>query len=191
MMNRGYFKPSFVQCIKNFIFPDYVMKYLEVMRKASYYSNRGGVKFFIPMCYYNIRHKRLGIKLGFSIGKNVFGYGLKIPHYGTIVVGDNNRCGNYCVLHTSTCISGNGKSIGNALYLSTGAKITAKVILGDNITVAANSVITHSFPEGNALLVSMPAVKKQNRDAWYIEENSSNKQKVDMIEKLKLSMSLA
>lgn len=63
--------------------------------------------------------------MGITIVYNVFGYGLVIPHYGTIVVGESNNIGNYAVLHTSTCISSNGKIIGNGLYLSTGAKITS------------------------------------------------------------------
>lgn len=95
----------------------------------------GGVKYCIPATYYHYLHRKLGMKLGFTIGKDVFGYGLVIPHYGTIVVGENNRCGNYCVLQTSTCISNNEKKIGNALYLATGAKITSRCILGDNVSV--------------------------------------------------------
>lgn len=42
MMNRGYFKPSFVQRLKNILLPDYTMQYLETMRKLSYYARGGG-----------------------------------------------------------------------------------------------------------------------------------------------------
>ena len=42
MMNRGYFKPSFMQKIKNILLPDYIMRYLVAMRKLSYYSQQGG-----------------------------------------------------------------------------------------------------------------------------------------------------
>ena len=89
------------------------------MRKCQYYSQFGGVKY----AYYLIRYNKLGKKLGISIGCNAFGYGLVIPHYATIVVGGNNKCGNYCVLHTSPCITDSGKVIGNALSYLTGAKI--------------------------------------------------------------------
>lgn len=70
-----------------------------------------------------------GMKLGFTIAENVFGYGLVIPHYGTIVVGSGNRIGNYAVLHTSTCITAGKKNIGDGLYLSTGAKVLRDVQL--------------------------------------------------------------
>lgn len=42
------------------------------------------------------------MKLGFSIGCNVFGYRLVIPHYGTIVVNNEVRAGiilSYIPLH--------------------------------------------------------------------------------------------
>ena len=39
MMNRGCFDYSLKKKIRNFLFPDLIMRYLEVMRKAQYYSN--------------------------------------------------------------------------------------------------------------------------------------------------------
>lgn len=90
------------------------------------------------------------LKLGFSIARNVFGYGLVIPHYGTIVVGSGNIIGNYCVLHTSTCITAGNKRIGNGFYCSTGAKILDDVVIGDNVTVGANAVVNKNV-DGNSL----------------------------------------
>lgn len=178
MMNRGYFKPTFMQRMKNILNPDYIIQYLEYMRKVAYYSHRGGILSYI----YRRRFERLGIKLGFSIGPNVFGYGLVIPHWGTIVVGDSNRCGNYCVLHTSTCISDNGKKIGDALYLSTGVVITKKLNLGNNISIAANSVVNKSFMENNLLICGVPAFKKNIKSAWYNSDDSKYKHRIVLIE---------
>ena len=42
MMNRGNFKPTLKQRIKNLFAPDYIMQYLEAMRKVSYYKSSGG-----------------------------------------------------------------------------------------------------------------------------------------------------
>lgn len=99
-----------------------------------------------------------GMKLGFTIAENVFGYGLVIPHYGTIVVGSGNRIGNYAVLHTSTCITAGKKNIGDGLYLSTGAKVLGDIELGNFITIGANAVVNKS-EEGNCLLIGIPAEK--------------------------------
>lgn len=108
------------------------------------------------------------LQLGFSIPPNVFGPGLRIPHYGTIVVNHRARVGACCVLHTGTCIAGGEtKTIGNSLYLSTGAVVAGNVILGDNITVGANSFVNRSFPEGNALLAGAPAKQVRVREGWH------------------------
>ena len=186
MMNRGYFKPSFRERVKRLILKDDILSFLKLMRKCQYSSHSGGVKYV----YYQIRYKKLGRKLGLSIGSNVFGYGLVIPHYGTIVVGGSNKCGNYCVLHTSTCITDNGKSIGDALYLSTGAKITSKVTIGDNISVGANSVVNKSFVEGNSMIAGAPAKVIKPTDAWYIRDGQLYNERVKMVEKLKHEMEL-
>lgn len=113
-----------------------------------------------------------------------------IPHYGTIVVGGNNRCGNYCVLHTSTCITGNGKVIGDAFYLSTGAKVTSKVVLGDNVSVGANSVVNKSVIDGNVMIAGAPAKVIKSTVAWYIRDGESFSSKVNAIENLRQKMKL-
>lgn len=184
MMNRGKFKRTFKDYVLDFIMPDYIMRYLTLMRKISYYSNRRGLEKYLCY-YYKLRYNRLALKLGFSIGYNCFGYGLVIPHYGTIVVGQSNRIGNYAVLHTSTCISDNGKQIGNAFYLSTGAKVTSKIVLGDNISIGANSLVNKSNIEGNVMLAGTPARIIKTTEAWYIRDGKAYSSKIDKIESLK------
>lgn len=182
MMNRGSFFPSIQRQLLNIISPDYIMNFLKAMRKVDYYSNSS----HRLLLYLNkLRYNALSLKLGFSIGPQVFGYGLIIPHHGTIVIGKSNRCGNYCVLHTSTCISDNAKVIGDALYLSTGAKITSNLILGDNVSIGANSLVNKSFHAGNTMIAGAPAREVKKRGAWYIEENSTHKHRVELVESLK------
>lgn len=137
-----------------------------------------------------IKFFRISRKLGFSIGYDACDYGLVIPHHGTIVVGNTNRIGLYAVLHTSTCITDTGRKIGKGLSLSTDAKITGGEVLGDHITVAANSVVTRSFPEGNALLVGIPAIKKRGYTDWYSSLTGAWKRRVDEVENLKIKMGI-
>lgn len=103
MVNRGEFTPSARTRIHCFFSPDYIMDFLVAMRHKAFYDNNP--RRWLHKLVWNRRFRNLSIKLGFSIGSNVFGYGLLIPHWGTIVVGSTNRIGNYAVLHTSTCIS--------------------------------------------------------------------------------------
>ena len=88
------------------------------------------------------RFFRFSRKLGFSIGYDACDYGLVIPHYGTIVVGNTYRIGPYATLHTFTCITDTGRRIGKGLFLSTGAKITGVKCWVIISLCAANSVVT-------------------------------------------------
>ena len=133
---------------------------------------------------------RLSRKLSFSIGYSACDYGLCIPHYGTIVVGNSNHIGPYATLHTSTCITDTGRRIGKGLLLATGAKITGGYILGDHTVVAANSVVTKSFPDGNVLLVGMPASEKADLPDWYSSRTGEWKRRVEEVENLKTKMGI-
>ncbi len=105
------------------------------------------------------RARRAGIKLGFSIPPNVFGPGLCIVHWGTIVVNDQARVGARCRLHPCTLIGGKASgapAIGDDVYIGNGAKIIGNVTLGDRIIIGANAVVTKSFDDDQTL-VGMPA----------------------------------
>lgn len=145
-----------------------IVRYLRSMRKYAYYANttknwqllRSILRF-----YWGRKFRGLGMQLGFSIGHNSLGYGVKIPHYGTIVVNGEATIGNFAVLHSCTCIAGK-KTIGNYLYLSTGSQITGDIVLGDGVTVAAHSLVNKSSG-GHILFAGAPAeVKKTNYPLW-------------------------
>ena len=189
MMNCGYFNRSISKLLQDIFFPDHTMRFLKAMRKASYYSHQKGLKNSFLAEFYKLHQKRLGIKMGWSIAADSLGYGLLLPHWGTIVVGQN-KIGNYAVLHTSTCISGNMKTIGDALYVATGAKLTSKVDLGDNVTIAPNAVVTKSFLEGNVLLGGIPANVIKQSEPWYVRDGEEYYSKVRKIESLKQQMNI-
>ena len=157
--------------IRGLLFPDYIGRFLVEMRKTSYYKQQKGLFNKLLLGYHFAKYKRLGLKLGFTIGCDALGYGVVIPHYGTIVVGNSNRIGNYAVLQTSTCISSNGKIIGDGLYMGSGAKITSKVKLGNNISVGANSLVNKDCLQDNVLLGGMPAKVIKPEETWYIRDS--------------------
>lgn len=178
--------------LKDILIPDYTLRYLRSMRIIAFYSNAKTRKYLsLKYLYHAIRFRKLTLKLGFSIGHNAFGYGLFLPHPGTIIVNGGIRAGNFCVLHTSTCIGGSDKTIGNGLYLSSGAFIMGKNInLGDNISIAANSLVNRSFSESNILLVGSPAIKKRSSLPWYERDEEIYSIRIKEIEKLKIKMGL-
>ena len=131
------------------------------------------------------RWNKLSQKLGYSIGPNSLGYGAVLPHHGTIVVNENALIGNFAVLHTSTCIAGGEKQIGNYFYLSSGSQVVGSLVLGDNVSIAAHSLVNKSFGD-NVLLVGSPAiVKKEDYQAWYIRDGEKYMERVNRVLKLK------
>lgn len=186
MMNRGTFRYSLGERIKRFFLPDYIMLYLETMRKLSYYKNQGNPVWM----YYHWRFQRLGLKLGFSIGCDVFGYGLVLNHYGTIVVGGRNSIGNYSMIHTSTCITSTGKQIGNGLMVGVGGKITSCQTLGNNVSIGANSVVTESNGQDNILLAGMPATMKRTKYKTWYADNEPFTSRVERCEALRKQLGI-
>ena len=188
IMNRGTTKPSLSRRLMNVFCGDDIMRYLKAMRKYSYYKSKNIIT--PPLLYNWFVFNRLGKKLGFSIGPDTLGYGVVIPHYGTIVVGPSNKIGNYAVLHTSTCITDNCKEIGDGLYLSTGAKVTSKLILGNNISIGANSVVNKSFIADNIMIAGVPAYIIKDMSAWYIRDGITFQKRVNAVEELKREMGI-
>ena len=167
-------------------YPEYILRWLVLLRKCEYYSRHNPIIYN----YYFSKFCRLSLRLGFSVAFNVFGYGLMIPHYGTIVVGGGNKIGNYAVLHTSTCITAGKKKIGNGFYVSTGAKIIKDITCGDGVTVAANSVLRNNVEKDNVLLAGNPAEIIKDSQIWWERDGEKYLKRVEMIEELKISMKI-
>lgn len=184
MMRTGTFTRSLKQKLIEFIAPDYIFQYIKMSRKCSYYSNypHGGRRFLAKM--YKLKSHRLGLKLGFSISFDNIGYGLHIPHYGTIVVGGGNQIGKYAVLHTSTCITAGNKMIGNGFYLSTGAKVIRDITVGDYVSIGANSVLNSNCPD-SCMVAGIPAHKVKDSEAWYIRDGAEYTRRVQECERLR------
>lgn len=190
MMNRGRFKESAVTWLKKHLLPDYIMLYLEALRKLSYYSHCSGIHNILFRSFWRIRHYRLGVKLGYDIGQDVLGYGVVLGHPGTIIIGASNRIGNYAVLHTSTCISNNGKRIGDGLYLSAGSVLTRQLTLGNNVQIGANSLVNKSFDKDNIMLGGAPSVVKKETQAWWLSNGDEYLKRHNEIERLKKEFGL-
>ena len=157
------------------------------MRKYAYYANttKSGQLFrSILRLYWGRKYRGLGVQLGFSIGHNSLGYGVKIPHYGTIVVNGEAVVGSFAVLHSCTCIAGK-KTIGDYLYLSTGSQITGDIVLGEGVTVAAHTLVNKSS-EGYVLLAGAPAeVKKTDYPLWPDRDGEQFVKQVNKVIQLK------
>lgn len=112
------------------------------------------LKIFLATCmnvYYRHKLKRVSYKTGFQIPPNTVSKGLTIWHWGTIIINPTTTIGQNCVLYPGVLIGhkipGQGAAhIGNNCFIGSGAKIIGNVIIGDNVTIAPNSVVTKNVP---------------------------------------------
>ena len=112
----------------------------------------GGILLRIKRLYHNSRHHSLGVKLGLSIPLNVFGPGLCIVHPGTIVVASGATIGRNCRIHEGVTIGAtNGQSkaatIGDNVFIASGAKIIGDIKICDDVAIGANAVVVKSVLE--------------------------------------------
>jgi len=157
---------NFRDYLKNYFFPNYIWRFIRSLRRVEFYANtpsyplKGFKKYFALR-----RYRKLSLKLGFSIPVNVFGPGLSIAHYGTIVVNQSARVGANCRIHVGVNIGSEaGYSdlapvIGDNCYIGPGAKIYGNVHIPDGTAIGANAVVNQSFDELSTAIAGVPAKK--------------------------------
>ncbi|MCR4337150.1 MAG: serine O-acetyltransferase [Candidatus Omnitrophica bacterium] len=88
--------------------------------------------------------------------------GLYIGHFGGIIIHSDVKIGENCSIGPGVVIGtrGLGKegapTLGNHVYVGTGAKILGKILIGDNVRIGANAVVLIDVPD-NATVTGIPA----------------------------------
>ena len=95
-----------------------------------------------------------------NIGNHTtIGPGLYLPH-GNVVIDGIVRIGRHCVIAPWVTLGVNGSvagpTIGDNVFIGTGAKILGGVHVGDNVRVGANAVVLDDVPAGSTV-VGIPA----------------------------------
>lgn len=95
---------------------------------------------------------------GAKIGKGLF-----IDHGTGVVIGETAEIGDNCILYQGVTLGGTGKgkgkrhpTLGNNVMVGCGAKVLGPFKIGDNVKIAANSVVLDAIPE-NSTAVGAPA----------------------------------
>ena len=159
---------------KSFLF-DSVWKFERLLRKVEYLANCK-TTFWSKICRRITWFRITRMNLGLEIPINTFGPGLSIAHGGKIVVNTNVKVGNNCRIHVDVVL-GQGKDaddvplLGNNIHIGPGVKILGGVVIGDNTVIAANAVVTKSFPEGNCTIGGIPAKKISNNTSLTLSGN--------------------
>ena len=164
---------NFLLKIKNLFVPNRILHFLKILRRVEYLSNCGTSpidKLFL--FYYKRKLRNVQLKLGFSIPLNVFGPGLSIPHYGTIIVNQNAKIGAFCRLHACVNIGASGggnlaPQIGDNCYIGPSTVIFGGIKIANNVTIGANATVNRSFEEDNITIAGTPAkIVKRETQSW-------------------------
>lgn len=137
-------------------------RYTVIMRLCCYLRTRKWLIVLYLLYWLRLRH--LQYKSGIQIAETTqIGKGFYIGHFGCIVVSDAAVIGENVNISQGVTIGrtnrGNKQGvaiIGNSVYIGPGAKIIGKVLIGNDITIGANAVVTNDIPD-HACAVGIPA----------------------------------
>lgn len=155
------------------IFHDETWKFMLALRKHEYHHNQKGLYHKIMDKLWGIVHRHYGLLMGWDIPINTFGPGLKINHFGLIVVNQNAKIGAFCDIHQGVNIGQHGNNqfdvptIGDNVWIGPGAKIFGKISIGSGIAIGANAVVNNDFEENNITIAGIPAKKISNSGNKY------------------------
>ena len=145
---------------------DPVWKFQIILRKTEYFNNvyRKKKHLIFHYYWYRLLFHKYSVKLGFSIPLNVFGPGLSIAHYGTIVVNHAATVGKNCRIQEGVNIGATSGSelapnIGDNVFIGTGAKIIGNITIADDVAIGANAVVVKSIFEKGVTYGGVPAIK--------------------------------
>lgn len=102
-------------------------------------------------------------KFGIDISYDtLIGPGFYIGHFGGIVVNQNVIIGRNCNISPGVILGQTNRGpkkgcpiIGDNVFIGPGAKIIGSIVIGNNVAIGANSVVTIDVPD-NAVVVGVP-----------------------------------
>lgn len=134
----------------------YIRKYLRLLRLEET-SNTSLGKYF-----YKARKNRLGSRLGFIISAGCFGEGLRIEHYGSIIVNPKARIGKNCIIHGNCCIGSKGgypdesPIIGDNVDIGQFAQVLGGIRIADGVRIGAGAVVVEDILQPGVTVVGVP-----------------------------------
>ncbi len=122
-----------------------------------------------PFGFFNIITKYINlIVFSSEISPNaIIGENIKIPHPIGLVIGHDVKIGDNVTIYQNVTIGGKnigeGKypTIGNSVVIFANTTIVGDIVISDNITIGANSLVLSSCPAVGAVYAGNPAKKIQ------------------------------
>lgn len=95
-----------------------------------------------------------GVRLGFTIPRNVCGPGLALRHWGPITLNVDARVGQRCVIHPGVTLGvrdGAAPVVGDDCYLGPGAKAYGGITIGSGCRIGPNAVVHRDLAPGSVV----------------------------------------
>jgi len=156
-------KSVFLQWIsKGELYTNYIFSYH--LRKTEYYLNKRKKPWdYLPLMWHAYRHRSLKLKYNCYISPNCVGPGFYVVHPGFLRIGEYVRIGQNCTVlpmvligKKDPSVDPEGFTIGDNCYISTGVTILGPLKIGNNVVIAAGSVVTKDIPD-NCTVAGVPA----------------------------------
>lgn len=141
----------------------YLYHIVRHMRFMEYYGRKKYL-YKILYLYHFLMYKRLSLKTHITLYPNTIQGGLRIYHVGGFThVGPSARIGKNCTILPGVVFGNkyeqpqNGiTEVGDNCYFGLGAKVLGPLMIGNNVIVGANSVVTKDIPD-NVVVGGVPA----------------------------------
>lgn len=168
--------------LRTLLFREPTDRFILWLRRTERHYNSGGLwhRVLFLCCY--LQYRRISLRTGISIPKNVCDEGLTLPHYGSIVINAASRIGRNCVIHNNVNIgaSGGGNAaprIGNNVYIGPGAVLYGDIEIADDCYVGANAVVNRSFTDPGTVIAGVPARAIGHQQQVWWEKNRLKRQR--------------
>ena len=142
--------------------PSHAFRMVRALRLYEYALNNSSSLFGkIRLLFRSLRFRQLSYKYRVFIKPNTVGYGLRLTHIGGGIYINCNKIGNNFGISTG-CVVGNKDSneniatIGDNVGMTIGSKVIGRISIGNNVTIAPNSVVVKDVPD-NAIVSGIPA----------------------------------
>lgn len=167
--------PGFFTFLRTFrSHPGY--RFITLLRLCRHYSGKS-----FPGFIFHYWYNRMKWKYGLQIPVNTkIGKGLRIAHYGGIVITEQAEIGDYCHIGQGVTIGQlvRGKKqgspkIGNRVWISANSVIVGNITIGNNVMIGPLSFIDFDIPDNAVIAAAPPKIISYNGADEYIRFNTN------------------
>lgn len=145
--------PAIKSTLEVFFYPSFKAQIYHKISKF-FYNHK---MYFIARLISEFAKRRTGIEIhpGATIGKGLF-----IDHGMGVVIGQTAIIGDNVTMFHGVTLGGTGNertkkrhpTIGNNVFIGSGAKVLGNIIIGDNVKIGANAVVLKDVKDGSTVV---------------------------------------